>query len=540
MISKFRQFILYILIICILDSLCYRYVFYKNRKFPLDDGRKDIKFIQEENITLKNNTTDYSFTCNNEIKSDMNCDSINNIKECDFDGGDCCRPSCKKICQEKNIPEEECQCGNEGYNCISEYTGECENCIHGKCETNMSKCYSDPIDIKLAIKSCQLNSYTNGNMNTSNNYCGKDPLKNIIHISSSPNTHYPGCGLYSINCTLLPCCTQVEMNSDTPENCNDIPTNRFVYDSSLASFELKFISCIESYRNCFKDNAAGAPRGQCCICERGWGGPSCDIPLCENCIHGTCIGQNECKCDDNYEGEFCNIPVCSKCVYGECIEPEKCDCFYGYKGDHCDEPETTPFCYKGKEKFGDKCECYEGYKGKLCEIKICYDEKGIECDACDEEENCYKRINKNCERIHPYCLECDINNLVCTKCDEEKKYFLDNEGKCVQLWQKINNCFKGNQNECTECLYPYFINEDKNKCVYSGMIEINQLFFDIFISDFDNIIDNKFNIIVSLYRLYGFDGKCINNPLNSSPLSKGRIVFENNEIEKKIYIPVFI
>jgi hypothetical protein len=355
------------------------------------------------------------------------------------------------------------------------------------------------------------------------------------------------------------------MNSDTPEDCNNIPSNRYVYDNSLGSFELKFISCISSYRNCFRENAASAPRGQCCICEDGWGGPFCDIPLCENCIHGTCIGRNECLCEPNYIGEACNIAVCSRCENGECIEPEKCECFYGYKGDHCEEPETTPFCYKGKEKLGDKCECESGYKGKLCEIKICYDENGNECDACDEEGNCYMRINKKCERIHPYCLECDINNLKCLKCDESKNYFLDsnNDGKCVQIWQKINNCFKGDGNKCTECLYPYFIDEENNKCVSSGMIEKNQLFYNIFISDFDStsINNNRYDINILINRLYGYEGKCIidyklmpkafenydanneinsfvNNPLNFSPLSSGKIIFENNEVYN-INLPIY-
>ena len=568
MLNKLIKLIIYIIIFITLNSFGYRYVFYKNRKFPLDDGRKDIKFIQDENITYKDNISNMdSRKCNVELKSDMICDITSNVKECDFDGGDCCRPSCKKLCEEKNIPQEECPCGSGGYSCMSEDTGGCENCIHGKCITNMENCYADVNDIKLGIKSCKLNSNTNGNMNTSNYYCGKDPLKNIVHIRSSPNTHYPGCGLETINCTLLPCCTQVEMNSDTPENCNSIPTNRFVYDNSLESFELKFISCIESYRNCFKENASGSPRGQCCICDEGWGGPFCDIPLCERCIHGTCIGRNKCKCDDNYEGEYCNIAVCSSCVNGECIEPEKCECFYGYKGKHCEEAETTPFCYRGKEIFGDKCECEDGYKGHLCEIKKCYDDKGNEdltCDACDEEGNCYKRINKSCERIHPYCLECDIDNLKCTKCDESKNYFLNEiNGNCVPLWQKINNCFKGNENKCTECIYPYFINEDKNECVYSGMIEINQLYFDILISDFEKDAEsNKYNMQIILNRLYGFSGKCtidykfipkyfigdskdneidyyINNPLNFSPLSNGRITFEENEYEKKVNIQVF-
>ena len=565
MLKKPMYLILYLLIICILNSLCYRYVFYKNRKFPLDDGRKDIKFYQEENITLNNDSIIIDSSkknCNNEIKSDMNCDIINNIKECDFDGGDCCRPSCKKICEEKGISSENCKCGKEGYNCLSENTGECENCVHGKCETNMNNCYLNENDIKSAIRSCKLNSYTNGNMNTSNYYCGKDPLRNIIHIRSSPNTHYPGCGLNSINCTLLPCCTQVEMNSDTPENCNNIPTNRYVYDNSLGSFELKFISCIQSYRNCFKENAAGAPRGQCCICEDGWGGPFCDIPLCDNCIHGTCIGRNECLCDENYIGESCDIAICSECINGECIEPGKCECFYGYKGNHCEDPETTPFCYRGIEKLGDKCECENGYKGNLCEIKICYDVDGNNCDACDEDGNCYKRIDKKCERIHPYCLECDIDNLKCLKCDEDKNYFLNN-GNCIQMWQIINNCFKGDGNICTECSYPYFINEEKNECLFSGIIEINQLFYNIFISDFNSAIDdNIYNFNILFNRLYGFEGKCIidykllpksflnydrnneinsyiNNPLNFSPLSNGKIIFENNEIYKNIKIPIF-
>jgi hypothetical protein len=139
----------------------------------------------------------------------------------------------------------------------------------------------------------------------------------------------------------------------------------------------------------------------------------------------------------------------------------------------------------------------------------------------------------------------------------------NNDEKCVQIWQKINNCFKDNGNKYSECLYSYFIDEENNKSVSSGMIEINQLFYNIFISDFDStsIYNNRYDINILINRLYGYEGKCIidyklmpkafenydanneinsyvNNPLNFSPLSSGKIIFENNDVYN-INLPIY-
>ena len=561
MFHRIILLIIYLFSLKFLDIICYRYVFYKNRKFPLDDGRRDIKFIQEFSNVTKNNTTEIEvITCNNEIKGDMVCDSSNNIAECEYDGGDCCRPTCLRICEQNNIPIDDCPCGKEKYDCKSSRIGQVyqNQCVHGEWINDMNDCYKTDEQIKRGIRACLANSFSNGNMNTSNIYCGKDPFKNITHIKTSPNIHYLGCGIEAINCTINPCCKQVEMNLDTPESCDDYSRNRYVYDSGLESFQLKFISCIESYRNCFKENAMREPRGQCCICKEGYGGTFCDVPLCDNCLHGKCVDLNECECEDEYEGEGCNIAVCSRCDNGECLEPEKCECFYGFQGDYCEKYDKVPFCYHGKAIKNDKCECDKGYKGNLCEIKICYDENGNDCDACDEDGNCYKSIKKNCDFFHKYCLECDVNE--CLKCDNKNNYVLYN-GNCVQLWRLFDNCLKGNENGCTECVYPYMVNDDK-KCEFGGMIEINLLKYEISISEFFNDEKSENYVEFNISRYYGFDGKCQidyllipkdiydyngsyvinsykNNPLNFLPMSKGKILFEDGDTYKTIKLPIF-
>jgi hypothetical protein len=75
--------------------------------------------------------------------------------------------------------------------------------------------------------------------------------------------------------------------------------NKMIY--SVAS-----VSCIESLRTCFRQNAMGRGMGQCCECEVGWGGVFCDLPLCrKSCVHGKCDSRDKCTCSDYYTGDSC-------------------------------------------------------------------------------------------------------------------------------------------------------------------------------------------------------------------------------------------
>ena len=54
-----------------------------------------------------------------------------------------------------------------------------------------------------------------------------------------------------------------------------------------------------------------------CECLVGWSGDTCDVPICDpECLHGTCIGPDECCCDVGYDGPLCAQQYCE--TYGEC------------------------------------------------------------------------------------------------------------------------------------------------------------------------------------------------------------------------------
>ena len=548
-----NKFIFFLLIqIKIINS--YQYIYYKNRLFPANVVDRQISFVlssstsnsTDTNETDNNNTNTNSTNINTCIASsqgDYFCDSTNNNEYCLYDGGDCCQGTCRKNCANHNISDSDCICGSNSYNCISQNTS-CYNCQHGKCETNMSKCYSEDEYILTAIQSCNLNSFSQGNENTSNYYCGLDNDTSTIHLNSDTSFHFPGCGIDRINCTELPCCEVVKLNRDTNKNCNYTENFRYVYNENTLQYEIKNISCMEYYRSCFQKNAKGKSRGQCCQCYESWGGTYCDVPLCENCVHGKCVDVNKCECDENYYGPSCNIPICSDCINGVCINPNECECFYGYSGKRCDVAVTYPFCVHGIEKKGDQCECEDGFYGKLCEIKICDDN----CDFCDDDGNCYEKLSDKCEVIDPNCLKCEDEK--CLECKDG--YFLNNNNDliCVEISKIFDNCLKGNLLMCTECDYPYVLNNEKNKCVFGGIVEIGQKYFDVMLNE--NI--EEFNI--NFYRFYSSgDFICSvnyeifpvfidnlnykNNPLDYFPNKKGILTFDKNETKKNIILPVF-
>ena len=157
---------------------CYQYIYYKNRKFPFDDTSRVISFVNKTNVSNPDTKPGIITSCLEESKGDMICDSMNNNLVCEFDGGDCCKKTCLLTCEKLGLSGSDCKCGEESYNCIMPDNKGCGYCNsdHGKCESNMNSCYKEDEDVLQGLSQCIKNTFTQGNWNTSNLYCGKDPL----------------------------------------------------------------------------------------------------------------------------------------------------------------------------------------------------------------------------------------------------------------------------------------------------------------------------------------------------------------------------
>ena len=97
----------------------------------------------------------------------------------------------------------------------------------------------------------------------------------------------------------------------------------------------------------------------------GWW-DSFDITVrCENsCIHGNCVGLNQCSCEEGWQGNTCNERMFLPAIYGwimthahffchaaiclkpcenggECIGPNQCSCPARWEGETCDQRKCT-------------------------------------------------------------------------------------------------------------------------------------------------------------------------------------------------------
>ena len=57
------------------------------------------------------------------------------------------------------------------------------------------------------IDNCQALSWSMGNMQTINSYCGTDPFFTVVHDVNDRLVHFDGCGVPKEQCTKRPCCT---------------------------------------------------------------------------------------------------------------------------------------------------------------------------------------------------------------------------------------------------------------------------------------------------------------------------------------------
>ncbi|CAM4639842.1 unnamed protein product [Lepidochelys olivacea] len=110
-----------------------------------------------------------------------------------------------------------------------------------------------------------------------------------------------------------------------------------------------------------------------CVCQPGWGGPTCAEPQCP----GGCGGRGECRagrctCPPGFAGPRCETPVCAddcndqgRCQAGRCV------CFPGYSGPACETPDCPGDCRgRGRCQAG-RCVCRAGYTGPDCGTRGC-------------------------------------------------------------------------------------------------------------------------------------------------------------------------
>ena len=88
-------------------------------------------------------------TCIKDTLGDGNCDSENNIADCNYDEGDCCASSCLENCSAGNCPFE---CGSKNpYECIDPNNGcyDCETDTGDCLESN--SCFESDDDVFQAV-----------------------------------------------------------------------------------------------------------------------------------------------------------------------------------------------------------------------------------------------------------------------------------------------------------------------------------------------------------------------------------------------------
>lgn len=166
---------------------------------------------------------------------------------------------------------------------------------------------------------------------------------------------------------------------------------------------------------CLHGSCNGTALACACYNSTQWSGGLCDIPVCDNCVHGHCIEPGVCKCNPGWTGTNCTdcVPLkgCSP-IGGYCKDPNNptkqtphgCICKTDYTGPLCDQPKCVPTCTKGQ---GACVFARTNMTEPVCKCKLGY--QGQNCGLCIEYPDCPKNANAGgCK--NPYECLCDAGD----------------------------------------------------------------------------------------------------------------------------------
>ena len=283
---------------------------------------------------------------------------------------------------------------------------------------------------------------------------------------------------------------------------------------------------------------------------------------CESSYNGTClkcidnfvlIGENNgiklCKNKNNEDFKNCKKinnknGLCSECNKGyylnkgdfKCIEKENCgfsllgeciSCAEGYylnkKNNKCERIDNS--FYNCKQTIdGKNCDiCNENYyiadDGQCSDTLMCSKTEKGKCKICNEG---YILLENGACTKEPKCKNADKDTNLCNYCLEG--YCLDNNNKkCISNieYNKYQNCYKFQNNGCTECIFGFTVGEDL-KC--STTINCAKS-------------DNGTCLECSKYYYLGYDKKCTN--IEHCIYSGNNYLLPCDECEDNYYLDFF-
>ena len=391
-----------------------------------------------------------------------------------------------------------------------------------------NKCQYGAIPVKIKSKGIQ-DCYLRSN---NFNYCiegeieenGKHICKKCVEFASINNLSLCECNFDSFGKYNELCykCDDKKVGIKgclASKGCKYIPSND----------ELDCNECEEGY---FKYSM-----GQCYNCEseiKNCNKCHFDQKLkCDNCISIYSLSEEKDKCIIDECQEYPEIsPGCIICKdkLEEYLNNKKCQsCKYGYfktRNDTCvycnSEEYGGPACYQcgyeidqdGQETDKIICkDCYSKDKYISFNYDLDFRRYHYSNSALSSKGKCY-----NCKtNFSESCLKCQFNNddkLVCTFC--LPGYYLDQEGKCISILNKIEIIENCNRHEFNlgKLLFYFYLYDIYNTHLFSDKKEDRNYYINNYINYINDLKNNEYPIKTSCascfenYYLNDF-GECI-------------------------------
>ena len=359
----------------------------------------------------------------------------NDCKSCDkgyaLDNGTCTK---KPLCEE--IEENEC------YDCYDFYypndKGECiripiEHCKEGN-STNCFDC-EQPYHLDDKNTKCLLYEHCI-------NFDEKTKKCQFCESYYYPNEEGK-CEIIGNHCM-----------SGTPTKCLKCEDDYYVNDDGI---------CEKKTEHCYYFDTI---HGVCKRCQEYYylfNETKCEKIGINHCTYGT--PENCTNCEPSYyvfDPKTCKEIGINHCRVGTPTECKGCDTGYYLKSKtECDKIPDHCSVFDLLKNRCTSCEdYYYVYSDLKCEkIGIDHCTRGTpqECTECEFD---YYVKNGTCAPKPEHCKSFDYLKQECESCES---YYYVVDGGCAKI--PINNCVKGDQNECTKCEEDYIISYDKKSCI---------------------------------------------------------------------------